>query len=74
MAKILYGVNGEGSGHSSRAREVNGAWWDELNKERIESFLFNLDLYRDNLKQYARQDNSALFAKLNELIGQFEQA
>jgi uncharacterized protein (TIGR00661 family) len=46
-----------------------GAWWDELNKERIESFLFNLDLYRDNLKHYARQDNSALFAKLDELIG-----
>jgi uncharacterized protein (TIGR00661 family) len=45
-----------------------GAWWDELNKERIESFLFNLDLYRENLKQYARQDNSALFAKLDGLI------
>ena len=26
-----------------------GAFWDELSKERIESFLFNVDFYRENL-------------------------
>jgi len=46
-----------------------GAYWDDLTKENIESFLFNLDLYRENLAQYPRNDNSALFAKLDEFIG-----
>jgi uncharacterized protein (TIGR00661 family) len=45
-----------------------GAYWDDLNKERVESFLFNLDLYRTNLAKYPRADNSALFSKLDELI------
>lgn len=45
-----------------------GACWDDLHKERIESFLSNLDLYRTNLAAYPRADNSALFAKLDELI------
>jgi uncharacterized protein (TIGR00661 family) len=48
-----------------------GAYWDDLNKERIESFLFNLDLYRENLAKYPRENNSALFAKLDELILRF---
>jgi uncharacterized protein (TIGR00661 family) len=46
-----------------------GAFWDELNKERVESFLFNLPQYSENLRAYPRQDNSALFAKLDELVG-----
>jgi uncharacterized protein (TIGR00661 family) len=45
-----------------------GAYWDDLNKERIESFLFNLDCYRENLAKYPRKDNSELFAKLDEWI------
>jgi uncharacterized protein (TIGR00661 family) len=45
-----------------------GAYWDDLNKERIESFLYNLDSYRENLAKYPRKDNSALFAKLDEFI------
>jgi uncharacterized protein (TIGR00661 family) len=45
-----------------------GAYWDDLNKERVESFLFNLDSYRENLAKYHREGNSALFAKLNELV------
>ena len=45
-----------------------GAYWDDLNKERVESFLFNLETYREQLRTYARADNSALFAKLDELI------
>jgi uncharacterized protein (TIGR00661 family) len=48
-----------------------GAYWDDLNKERIESFLFNLGLYRGNLANYPRENNSALFAKLDELILRF---
>lgn len=45
-----------------------GAYWDELTKEKVESFLFNLDSYRDNLSKYPRNDNSALFQKLDEFI------
>lgn len=46
-----------------------GAYWDDLNKERVESFLFNLDAYRGCLQEYPRADNTILFAKLDELIG-----
>ncbi|HWX92928.1 MAG TPA: MJ1255/VC2487 family glycosyltransferase [Terriglobales bacterium] len=45
-----------------------GAYWDDLTKERVESFLFNLDGYRKNLATYPRQGNSALLAKVDELI------
>ena len=45
-----------------------GAYWDDLNKQRVESFLFNLESYREKLGRYPRADNSALFAKLDELI------
>jgi uncharacterized protein (TIGR00661 family) len=47
-----------------------GAYWEELSKERVESFLFNLPHFAERLSQYPRQDNSALFAKLDELIAQ----
>jgi uncharacterized protein (TIGR00661 family) len=45
-----------------------GAYWDDLNKERVESFLFNLEGYRQKLATYPRADNSALLAKVDELI------
>ena len=45
-----------------------GAYWDELNQERVESFLFNLEGFRENLAHYPRQDNSALFMRLDELV------
>lgn len=48
-----------------------GTYWDELNKERIESFLFNLPVYKENLKTYPRQDNSALLKKVDDLIAEF---
>jgi uncharacterized protein (TIGR00661 family) len=48
-----------------------GAYWDDLNKERVESFLFNLESYRERLAEYPREDNSALFAKLDQLITDF---
>ena len=31
-----------------------GTYWDKLTKERIESFLFNLDLYREYFERYPR--------------------
>lgn len=45
-----------------------GAYWDDLNKERIESFLFNLPSFREALGQYPRLGNSALFTRLDSLI------
>jgi len=47
-----------------------GAYWEELSKERVESFLFNLPHFAERLKSYPRQDNSALFARLDELMAQ----
>jgi uncharacterized protein (TIGR00661 family) len=51
------------------ANEGYGAYWDEFNKERIESFLFNLGVFREKLAAYPRADNSTLFSKLDRLIG-----
>ncbi len=48
-----------------------GAYWEELNKEKVESFLFNLDVYRENLASYPRDSNVALLAKLDGLIADF---
>jgi hypothetical protein len=48
-----------------------GAYWADLNKERVESFLFNLPVYAENLRKYPREGNSALFAKLDSLIAEF---
>ncbi|HEY1936760.1 MAG TPA: glycosyltransferase family protein [Candidatus Angelobacter sp.] len=45
-----------------------GAWWEELSKEKIESFLFNLPVYSESLKAYPREGNGALLAKLDELV------
>jgi uncharacterized protein (TIGR00661 family) len=45
-----------------------GAYWEELNKERVESFLYNLPHYRGALTQYPRQGNGALLTKLDALI------
>ncbi len=45
-----------------------GAYWEALNKERIESFLFNLPHYRESLAHYPRQGNQALLQKLDGLI------
>jgi uncharacterized protein (TIGR00661 family) len=45
-----------------------GAYWDDLNRERVEAFLYNLPHYRESLAQYPRQGNGALLAKLDALI------
>ena len=46
-----------------------GAWWKDLGKEQIESFLFNLPFYSGNLRTYPRAGNGAILAKVDELIG-----
>lgn len=51
-----------------------GAYWEELNKERVESFLFNLPHYRESLASYPRQGNQALLRKLDGLIRDFTKA
>lgn len=48
-----------------------GKYWDELDREKIESFLFNLEFYKENLKKYKREDNSKIFNKIDELIKEF---
>jgi uncharacterized protein (TIGR00661 family) len=47
-----------------------GAYWEELDKERVDSFLYNLPLYRERLADYPRQGNGALLAKLDVLIAE----
>jgi uncharacterized protein (TIGR00661 family) len=48
-----------------------GAYWEELHKERVESFLYNLPHYREALAQYPRQGNKALLDKLDTLIDSY---
>jgi hypothetical protein len=48
-----------------------GAYWEGLNKERVESFLYNLPLYQDKLAGYPRQGNGELLGKLDKLIAEY---
>jgi uncharacterized protein (TIGR00661 family) len=48
-----------------------GVYWDKLNKERVESFLFNLPHFHEKLANYPRQGNDALLAKLDGLITEY---
>jgi len=45
-----------------------GAWWQDVGKEQIESFLYNLPFFSDNLHSYPRANNGAILAKVDELI------
>jgi uncharacterized protein (TIGR00661 family) len=45
-----------------------GAYWEELTKERIESFLFNIPLFRERLAHYPKSSNQKLFSRLDSLI------
>ena len=45
-----------------------GAYWEDLNKERVESFLYNVPHYRESLTHYPRTGNAALLQKLDSLI------
>jgi uncharacterized protein (TIGR00661 family) len=48
-----------------------GTYWDELNKERIESFLYNLPHFVQRLSSYPRHGNSAILDKVDALIGSY---
>lgn len=48
-----------------------GKYWDELDREKIEAFMFNLESYRENLKKYPKEDNSKIFKKADELIEKY---
>jgi uncharacterized protein (TIGR00661 family) len=48
-----------------------GAYWEELNKERVDSFLYNLPFYREELAEYPRRGNGALLTKLDNLIAEY---
>jgi uncharacterized protein (TIGR00661 family) len=45
-----------------------GAFWEELSREKVESFLFNLPVFTEKLQSYPRAGNQALLAKLDQLI------
>lgn len=48
-----------------------GAWWKDLNKERVESFLFNLPRFEENLAAYPRHGNGELLNKVDELVARY---
>jgi uncharacterized protein (TIGR00661 family) len=48
-----------------------GTYWEELNKERIESFLYNLPRYSEQLSSYPRDGNTALLGKVDALIAEY---
>jgi uncharacterized protein (TIGR00661 family) len=50
------------------AKAGYGTYWEELNKERIESFLYNLPEYEERLSSYPRNGNQRLFATLDKVI------
>jgi len=48
-----------------------GRYYDELDRDKIEAFLYNLDVFKKNLKKYRQQDNSLILKKLDQLIKQY---
>jgi UDP-N-acetylglucosamine:LPS N-acetylglucosamine transferase len=48
-----------------------GTYWDELNKERIEAFLYNLPHYSERLSAYPRNGNAALLDKVDALVAEY---
>jgi len=45
-----------------------GSYWEDLNKERVEAFLYNVPHYREALSQYPRQGNAGLLKTLDTLV------
>jgi uncharacterized protein (TIGR00661 family) len=45
-----------------------GAFWEELSKEKIESFLFNIPQFREKLTGYKRRSNQELLERLDSLM------
>lgn len=50
------------------AKAGYGTYWQELNKERIDSFLYNLPEYDEQLDSYPRAGNERLYATLDRVI------
>jgi uncharacterized protein (TIGR00661 family) len=48
-----------------------GPYWEELNKERVEAFLYNLPEYQEKLAGYPRPGNRAVLEKLDTLIAEY---
>lgn len=48
-----------------------GKYYDKLDREKIEAFLFNLDLYKNSLKKYKKHNNSEIFKKIDEVIKKY---
>ena len=48
-----------------------GKFWEELTKERVESFLFNIPQFREKLADCSRKSNQELFTKLDSLIASY---
>lgn len=48
-----------------------GKYYDDLDKQKIQLFLKNINKYKKNLKKYKKDDNSKIFKKIDELIKQF---
>ncbi len=53
------------------AQQGYGAFWEELSKEKIESFLYNLPHYAEALAGYPLQDNSALLTRLDQTVSEW---
>jgi uncharacterized protein (TIGR00661 family) len=51
-----------------------GASWQELSKERVEAFLYNLPQYKEALAKYPRPGNQALLEKLDTLVAAYTSA
>ena len=51
-------------------KQEYGIYWDELNKERVEAFLYNLPHFRQQLAGYPRHGNSELFSRLDSVLDQ----
>ncbi|HSS99207.1 MAG TPA: glycosyltransferase family protein, partial [Terriglobales bacterium] len=51
-----------------------GAYWEDLNKERVESFLYNIPRYAEKLAVYSRQGNQALLKKVDALIAEYTES
>lgn len=45
-----------------------GVYWEEPNKERIESFLYNLPVFAEKLREYPRDGNARLYAALDRAL------
>lgn len=48
-----------------------GKHWDEIDREKIEAFLFNLEEYRSKLVSYPKHDNSLILGKVDDLINKY---